>query len=69
MGMVGKNGTVDVGYVQSVADRSRGTPDPTASTAGIFRNGTNTGSSFYADFSQSIDPYNSGQQGSAGGGT
>jgi LysM repeat protein len=30
--------------------------------------GTNAGSASYADFSESLDPYNSFQQGSAGGG-
>lgn len=67
MGMVGNNGTFDTGYVESVKDRTTGAPDVTSGNAGLFRNGTNTGASSYADFSQSLEPFNSNQQGSSGG--
>jgi LysM repeat protein len=69
MGMTGNNGTNDTGYVQSVQDRTKAAPDITSSNAGLFRNGTSTGSVGYADFSQSLEPYNSNSQGAAGGGT
>ena len=69
MEMVGNNGTGDVSYDASVTARSAASPAITSTNAGLFRNGTNSGGASYADFSQSLDPYNSGQQGSAGGGT
>ncbi len=69
MGMLGNNGTVDVGYDASITARSAASPAISSSNAGLFRNGTNTGYASYADFSQSIDPYNSSQQGSAAGGS
>jgi YD repeat-containing protein len=69
MGMVGNNGTGDVDYRTSISARRAASPEITSSNAGLFRNGTNNGWSGYADFSQSLDPLNSNQQGSAGGGT
>lgn len=40
---------------------------PTSSNAGLFRDGTRTGNVGYADFAQSLTPYNSNAQGSSGG--
>jgi hypothetical protein len=65
MGMLGNNGTNDVSYETSIRERSAASPAIDSGNAGLFRNGTSTGSVGYADFSQSIDPYNSGYQGSA----
>ncbi|NIJ36979.1 YD repeat-containing protein [Sphingopyxis panaciterrae] len=67
MGMAGNNGTADVSYSQSIADRAAVRPATSSSTAGLFRNGTKTGNAAYANFAGSYDPYNSGYQGSAGG--
>jgi YD repeat-containing protein len=69
MGIVGNNGTNEVNYQTSIAARSAVSPDITSSNAGLFRDGTKTGTVGYADFAQSIDPYNSNEQGSSGGGT
>jgi len=67
MGMTGNNGTTNVAYVQSTDDRAARRPDATSATAGLFRDGTKTGSAATADFSMSYDAYNSDYQGSAGG--
>jgi hypothetical protein len=67
MGMVGNNGTNDVTYEASIRERSAASPAIDSGNAGLFRNGTSTGSIGYADFSQSIDPYNSGYQGPSTG--
>lgn len=67
MGMTGNNGTTNMSYVQSTDDRAARRPDPTSATAGLFRDGTKTGSAPTADFSMSYDAYNSDYQGSAGG--
>ena len=48
-------------------DRSEYDTPPTSSNAGLFRDGTRTGNTFYADFAQSLTPYNSNAQGSSGG--
>ncbi|MFN4097935.1 MAG: LysM peptidoglycan-binding domain-containing protein, partial [Sphingomonas sp.] len=65
--MTGNNGTTNVAYVQSTDDRAARRPDATSATAGLFRDGTKTGSAATADFSMSYDAYNSDYQGSAGG--
>jgi hypothetical protein len=67
MGMIGNNGTSDVSYGASVTARSVASTETNDQTAGLFRNGTNTGWSFYADFAQSIDQTNSFDQGSGAG--
>lgn len=68
IGMTGNNGTADINYTKSVEERSAARPEPTSTDAGLFRNGTRTTPGTYNDFSLSYDPYNSGYQGSAGGG-
>lgn len=67
MGMVGNNGTLDVSYYDSVRSRSAAAPTIDNNTAGLFRNGTKTGSSSYSDFAQSLEQINSYDQGSAAG--
>ncbi|MCC6480081.1 MAG: hypothetical protein IT552_12850 [Sphingomonadaceae bacterium] len=44
---------MEVGYDQSVKDRSAARPDISATNAGLFRNGTSSGTMGYADFAQS----------------
>lgn len=65
--MTGNNGTADLSYTASIADRAGVRPATSATTAGLFHNGTKTGAAAYADFGLSYDPYNSGYQGAAGG--
>ena len=58
---------MEVGYDQSVKDRSAARPDISATNAGLFRNGTSSGTMGYADFAQSIEGFNSyAQAGSTG---
>jgi hypothetical protein len=64
MGYVGNNGTTDVDYAASIAQRTAAAP---TGTPGAFRGGATTGSS-YSDFDQSYNPINSYEQGSNGGG-
>lgn len=66
-GMVGNDGTNEVAYDQSVRERSAASPEITSTNAGLFRNGTNSGTAGYADFAQSIEGFNSYQQASATG--
>ncbi|GAA4044674.1 LysM peptidoglycan-binding domain-containing protein [Parerythrobacter jejuensis] len=62
IGRVGNNGTANVAYEKSIAQRSTVAP----STPGAFRNGASYGSS-YADFGGDYDAINSFSQGSGGG--
>ncbi|MFZ5748783.1 MAG: LysM peptidoglycan-binding domain-containing protein, partial [Pseudomonadota bacterium] len=62
LGYTGNNGTSDVDYATSIAERQA---RPVA-VPGPFRGGSSYGAS-YADFAQSWDPINSYQQGSNGG--
>jgi hypothetical protein len=59
MGYVGNNGTTDVDYAASIAQRTAAAP---TGTQGAFRNGATTGAS-YSDFDQSYNPINSYEQG------
>lgn len=62
MAMVGNNGSDDMGYEASIADRRVASP----TTPGLFRNGQTYGHA-YSDFGQGIDPVNSFRQGSSAG--
>lgn len=62
LGYVGNNGTSDVSYPASIAERQT----IHSANPGTFRNGSTYGAS-YADFAQSYDPINSYAQGAAGG--
>jgi YD repeat-containing protein len=62
MGYVGNNGTSDLAYGASIAERQI----VQASNPGTFRNGS-TYAQNYADFAQSYDPINSYSQGASGG--
>lgn len=59
MGYVGNNGTTDLVYGASVAQRGAAIP---SGTPGAFRNGATSGAS-YSDFDQSYNPINSYEQG------
>jgi nucleoid-associated protein YgaU len=63
MGYVGNNGTTDVDYQASIAQRTAAAP---TGTQGAFRNGATTGAS-YSDFDQSYNPINSYEQGANAG--
>ena len=71
IGMIGNDGAGGnagmVGYAQSVAERSRAAVAVTASNAGLFRDGTSTGSAAAFDFAQSSEAINAYQQGSGSG--
>ena len=57
--MIGNDGGNEVSYAQSIADRSRAAVAVTASNAGLFRDGTSTGSAFAFDFALSSEAINS----------
>jgi hypothetical protein len=59
MGYVGNNGTTDLDYQASIAQRTAEVP---SGTPGAFRNGATTGVS-YGDFDQSYNPINTYEQG------
>jgi hypothetical protein len=59
LGFVSNNGTTDVDYAASIAQRTSAAP---TGTQGAFRNGATTGASF-SDFDQSYNPINSYEQG------
>jgi hypothetical protein len=66
-GVVSNNGTLDIAFDSSITQRSASSAPITSSNAGLFKDGTSSGAAIFADFSMSMEAYNTWRQGSAGG--